>query len=99
MTTRKFITDTDELPKGEHWVILQGMTMTIPGDERSRTCPGHGYPEHSEKYMVYESFTNKEEFEAELKRRLTGKYQAQNIRGIHVQGIYEIVTEIHLKEK
>lgn len=33
-------------------------TRTIPGDERSRTNPGHGYPEHqvtTEKFVEFEN--------------------------------------------
>jgi hypothetical protein len=99
MRTSKFVHNADELPKGEHWAIIEGTSVTIPGDERSRTAPGHGYPEHSENYITYESFTNKEEFEAELKRRLSNTSMWQRpVRGIHVQ-VYEATTEIHLKEK
>lgn len=38
-----------DMPTGEHFAIL-GMyksSYTIPGDERSRTSPGHGYPEET----------------------------------------------------
>lgn len=38
--------------------------MTVPGDERSRTHPGHGYSESTEYFVRYISFTNKGEWEA-----------------------------------
>jgi len=98
MTRSKYVHSADELPPGEHWAIIEGSSFTIPGDERSRTHPGHGYPESTERYITYEAFTDKTEFETELKARLRSKGQYRTVRGIHVQ-VYEATTEIHLKEK
>lgn len=39
-------------------------SYTVPGDERSRTNPGHGYPEHTVTHTTVREFDN----EAELKR-------------------------------
>ena len=33
---------------GELFAILTPRSISIPGDERSRTNPGHGYPAHTE---------------------------------------------------
>lgn len=40
----------EQMPAGEHWAILIFETTStyVPGDERSRTAPGHGYPAHYE---------------------------------------------------
>ena len=35
----------------------------VPGDERSRTNPGHGYPEHNVQHEVFKEFDSKEEWE------------------------------------
>jgi len=38
-----------DIPDGEHLTVLIYKTSTqhVPGDERSRTHPGHGYPAHN----------------------------------------------------
>lgn len=62
---------TKDFPKGEHFVILEFDSIYIPGDERSRTHPGHGYPEHSEDTVKYIIFKTREAWEAEIKKRVT----------------------------
>ena len=37
-----------DIPKGEHYVIVKTRKIFIPGDERSKTNPGHGYPQRIE---------------------------------------------------
>ncbi len=43
-------TKASEVPKGAHYAILVFKTSSIhhEGDERSRQCPGHGYPAYTE---------------------------------------------------
>lgn len=55
-----------DIPNGPHWAIVQCVTVTIPGDERSRSAPGHGYPEHTESYVTYKAFTAVGEWEQEV---------------------------------
>ena len=95
-----FVHSPDQLPKGEHWAIIEGTSVSIPGDERSRTNPGHGYPAHTEDYITYEAFTDKAEFEMELERRLTGKYASfyHTVTGIHVSGVYQPKTRVEFTE-
>lgn len=46
----KPVTKKSEIPAGTHLAILVFKTSSIyhEGDERSRTCPGHGYPAYTE---------------------------------------------------
>lgn len=44
-------------------------SYTVPGDERSRTNPGHGYPEHTVTNTIVREFAD----EAELKRWVEGQ--------------------------
>lgn len=62
----KRVTARNEIPKGKHWFILTFSSINIPGDERSRTNPGHGYPEHTEEITEYTAFTNKDEWTKEI---------------------------------
>jgi hypothetical protein len=34
------------IPTTPFWAVTYVDTRTVPADERSRTNPGHGYPEH-----------------------------------------------------
>lgn len=55
-----------DIPDGPHWAIIQVRSITIPGDERSRTAPGHGYPEHTESVISYRAFTAVGDWEQEV---------------------------------
>lgn len=46
----------EDVPKEPHYAVLIYKTepVHIPGDERSRTAPGHGYPAHTETYDSFE---------------------------------------------
>lgn len=63
--SEKYPTTIDDIQK-EQWVILQNRSIHIPGDERSRTNPGHGYPAHDEKFIGMETYDD----EKELKDRI-----------------------------
>lgn len=97
-----FVNRISDIPAKEHWAIITSSTITIPGDERSRTSPGHGYPEHSENCLRYEAFTDRFEFARELETRIanarTGFGGLGNIRGIHVAGAFSPRTVITLSE-
>jgi len=61
-----FVHSKKEVPEGEHYAILIFGQINIPGDERSRTHPGHGYPAHMVSNIEYRAFTKKEDWEAEI---------------------------------
>ena len=75
---RKSVTEPNDLPPGEHFVILTFGTITIPGDERSRTHPGHGYPESTETTIGCEVFQTEEGWKAEIQRLSTEKWQSKS---------------------
>ena len=55
-----------KIPTENHWAIITTSSYFVPGDERSRTNPGHGYPEHSIEQIEYESFTDVEKFKQQI---------------------------------
>jgi hypothetical protein len=65
----KYAKYSSEIPTTEHYVILTFDSIYIPGDERSRTNPGHGYPESTERVVNYIVFEDKEKWEKEINRR------------------------------
>jgi len=62
------ITKPDQIPTIQHYAALIFKTSSVyhEGDERSRTCPGHGYPAYTETIhsIDYIPFNNKSEMEA-----------------------------------
>lgn len=79
------ISGLEDIPNGEHWAIIRQMKSIIPGDERSRTSPGHGYPESVETHFFYEVFTSEETFRNKL---LSAFMRNEDVRGIHVTATY-----------
>ena len=59
----------NNIPTGAHYAILQFSSITIPGDERSRTHPGHGYPEQTIAQIEYVAYTDREEWRNEIEKR------------------------------
>lgn len=56
----RHITKTTDIPVNTNlWIILTFDSISVPGDERSRTNPGHGYPG----YTHY--ITNVQEYNSE----------------------------------
>jgi hypothetical protein len=45
-----------KMPTEKHYAILifKRETTWVPGDQRSREAPGHGYPEHTEVHETFE---------------------------------------------
>lgn len=64
----KYPKRVEELPDGEFFAILKPTSTTVPGDERSRTNPGHGYPEHTVNNWDIEVYHDRETWEAEIRR-------------------------------
>jgi len=75
------------IPDEEHWAIITVDRIYIPGDERSRTNPGHGYPEHYEETINYRSFTSWTDFCNEV-TQLTNrnkKFKAVSVKPLKVE--------------
>ena len=73
-----FVSKKEDMPQQEHWAILKFTTIHIPGDERSRTHPGHGYPAGNEPVVKYEAYLMREDWEAaiqELEKERIGSPQ------------------------
>jgi len=70
----KYVSTKGEMLTQPHWAIIEFDSIWIPGDERSRTNPGHGYPEHSESVVKYIAFTDETEWKGEIQKRMTSPY-------------------------
>lgn len=58
----------------ERYAIIENYTEYVPGDERSRTNPGHGYPAHTVNHKTIREFKTKEEWEKWIKENLNPQY-------------------------
>ena len=70
--TERMITETSM-----KYAALVTKYVTIPGDERSRTSPGHGYPEHTEEYVELVTFKSEAAMEAWIQQASTGYSKPQ----------------------
>ena len=70
---RIYVQSLDKLPAGAHWVIFEGGSVHVEGDERSRTAPGHGYPAHTVSYLTYVAYTEEKHWLAEIEKREKAK--------------------------
>ena len=98
MSADIYVRDVRNIPKGEHWAIVSTSSVFIPGDERSKTNPGHGYSERTEQYINYEVYFTKEKFEEEFSKRISLVYGA-SCRGIHVVNTYGSKTIVALEKE
>lgn len=63
----KRITETSEISLQKSYLILKPKTVRIPGDERSRTNPGHGHPAETKHSWDVWSCGTFEEWRAQIK--------------------------------
>lgn len=63
----RWVHSKDEMPTEPHFAVMEFGTIYIPGDERSRTNPGHGYPASTESKIDYIVFKDQASWEAYIK--------------------------------
>lgn len=76
------------LNDGEFFAVAIQSTYHVPADERSRTCPGHGFSAHNVDYTEFRKFSSEAEFrkwiENEEKRLYGKKYEAFICRPVNI---------------
>lgn len=101
----KKVEKVSDIPTGRHFAVLIYKTASvfIPGDERSRTNPGHGYPERTETYSDTEHWVteNKDDlvsFIKALEIRYNGRhcYQRDPYVFFEVVGLGKIETTVKI---
>ena len=71
-------------------------SYTVPGDERSRTNPGHGYPEHTVQYKDFREFKNFEEMKKWVEDEERSKYSRTKYRIISFKPM-TVSTTVEIK--
>lgn len=74
MYADKYVRTTADVPNTEHWAIFTTDGIYVPGDERSRTNPGHGYPARTENFISYEAYLTEEKLLQAIKELEEPRY-------------------------
>jgi hypothetical protein len=61
-----YVSQLSDIPKVPHFALISADSVHVPGDERSRTNPGHGYPAHNVPTINYRWFLVREDWEAAI---------------------------------
>lgn len=85
MYADEYVKSKARFPTEPHWVILNFTTIHIPGDERSRTNPGHGYPARSEPHIEYQAYLTEEKFLAALQELEDRSYTSDDYVALKVE--------------
>jgi hypothetical protein len=65
-TMKKYPKKLSDFPNVDCYCIMYERSVQIPGDERSRTNPGHGYPAYTEEIFDIVLFANADEWKKEI---------------------------------
>ncbi len=81
-----YVHKATDIPNVEHWAIITSASVHVPA--QGVWAPGHGYPEHDEKFIEYEAFLDKAEFEREMLKRVSDDHGHTTTRGVHVSEVF-----------
>jgi hypothetical protein len=70
----KYVSNKSDMLTKPHFAIVEFGSIHIPGDERSRNSPGHGYPDHTQSTCTYIAFESEEEWKRVIDKRMTSIY-------------------------
>lgn len=98
MTT---LTDPLQVPDGKHYaaIVFKKHTVHHEGDQRSRDCPGHGYPAYSETIhaVEYIHFTDREDMISWIKaEKIKPQYERHPFKVVEVSPL-KITTSVHVE--
>lgn len=94
MYEMKYVRQLSDIPKEPHYVIVKIGSVHIPGDERSRTNPGHGYPARTMTHPEMRVTTNKAHWEKEIAEELQSDPQQQKFIAYFVPSLAVVKTEV-----
>jgi hypothetical protein len=80
-----------DIPTEPHWAIISPVAIFVPGDQRSRDAPGHGYPEHYEEAISYDAYTDIAKWQSKIDRLIR---QGKSGQFLAIQAIPQVV---HIK--
>ena len=80
----KFIKNPADIPDTEHWAIIVQESVHIPGDERSRTNPGHGYPAETRSFVGYHLYLTEDKLLKAIEELEDARYGKKNYKVVKV---------------
>lgn len=92
----KYVSTVNDIPNKPFLAILKEESVYIPGDERSQTNPGHGYPASTQNYFSMEVYDTEEEWKKAIKEyelRKT-KYKAISMSPASVRTNVEVDVNV-----
>ena len=93
----KYVSRKEDIPYEPHWAILHITMEHVPGDERSRTDPGHGYPAHEETRISYEVYLTEEKWKYRIEKmeKSTTKwsYVAMRVNPATIKHYHSVTVE------
>ena len=92
----KYVAQLSDIPRVPHYVIVTISSFFIPGDERSRTNPGHGYPERTEYATTMRVTEDKLEWVKEITKLTENDPQKKNFVAYHVDSIAKVTTAVEV---
>ena len=64
---KTYCSSVNDVPKTPHFAVIKFGSIYIPGDARSESCPGHGYPASTQSTCEYIAFTDRSDWELFVK--------------------------------
>lgn len=91
-----YVTSADKLKAGEHFGIIESSSIYVPGDERSRTNPGHGYPGGSEAVITLKVTDNEAVWKEEIGQLTTARYNYRSFKAVKIT-VAEVNISVDVK--
>lgn len=74
----------NDIPRYEHYALLEEDSVFVPGDERSRTNPGHGYPASTTHYITYTVFNDFDEMKNWVEEHVDETFRIIHVKPVSV---------------
>lgn len=79
----------------DFFAVIYVTSVTVPGDERSRNNPGHGYPEHTVDTDTIHRFPSEEKFKEWIEKEEKKQYGKRLYQAIRCTPI-TITTTVNI---
>lgn len=89
----------DLTPGCKYLILVFEITRVfVPGDERSKSNPGHGYPEHTDQYQTTKMYSTEDEAElqAELQKLYLQNKDRKDIVVLKIGGIVPVSVSLKI---
>lgn len=85
-------------PRQPHYAVIvySKESVFIEGDERSRTCPGHGYPAHTESFNTFRHYVtvHRADWEALIQLIMKDEEAKNNFVAFEVTKVAKVVSKV-----